>query len=673
MARNYANVEVSTDTFDTWLTRTNELITALRNQTLTANATALYADNVTGNSELIGAFGANIVAISANSTAGGLRGGNTSVSNILYITSNTRITPVGAGNTTVFRVGGNTTSSNTTIETSFFDVINSNTTISGNSSYVAIRVTGNSTFTNVSVNAISAYLTTNLVISGGLHTVAGNVNFDSGTLFVDQANNRVGINNTTPDASLTITGTANVSGNVVLGGALHAIAGNVNFDSGTLFVDSANNRVGVNNTSPDAALTITGTANVSSAFRVDGLSTLAGNINTPTANASSDINVGANVNLSTTRINVGNTTVNTFITSTAVETDGTLTVLGATTLSNTLGVTGLTTLSGNINTPTANASSDINVGANVNLSTTRINVGNSSVNTFITSSAIETDGTLTVLGITTLSDNVSVDSGTLFVDATNNRVGINNTSPDTSLTVTGTANITSTARFGGAVTIANTLATGNTTVTGFVSVSNTLTVTNNATFSNTIAVTGNATFSNTVEATGAVTFSNTIGVTGLATFATTNTTTLATIASANVTGTTSLRSDVVSNGAVTIANTLSVTGDTTFNSDYVITVTANSDIGTANAVVLSFPKATYSTVKLMVQAKKGTVTQMSEVIVAHDGTTARSTVYGAVVSPATNTGIINILSAINSANVEITAVQLGTTNCAIKVVAHLIK
>ena len=673
MARNYANVEVSTDTFDAWVTRTNQLLSALRNETLTANSTALYADQVTGNSELIGALSANILTVSANSTAGGLRGGNTSVSNILYITSNTRITPVGAGNTTVFRVGGNTTSSNTTIESSFFDVV-SNTTISGNSSYVAIRVTGNTTATNVSINAISAYLTGNLVISGGAHTITGNVNIDSGTLFVDQANNRVGINNTTPDASLTITGTANVSGNVVLGGALHAIAGNVNFDSGTLFVDSANNRVGINNTAPDASLTITGTANVSSSLRVDGLSTLAGNINTPTANASSGINVGANVNLSTTQINVGNSTVNTYITSTAIETDGTLAVLGAATLSNTLGVTGLTTLSGNINTPTANASSDINVGANVNLSTTRINVGNSSVNTFITSSAIETDGTLTVLGVTTLSDNVSVDSGTLFVDATNNRVGINNTSPDTSLTVTGTANITSTARFGGAVTIANTLATGNTTVTGFVSVSNTITVTGNAAFSNTIAVTGNATFSNTVAVTGAVTFSNTIDVTGLATFATTNTTTLATIASANVTGATALRGAVAVNGAVIVANTLSVSGDTTFMTDYVVTVAANADIGTANTVVLSFPKATYSTAKLMVQAKKGTVTQMSEVIVAHDGTTARSTVYGAVVSPSTNTGLINILSAINSNNVEITAVQLsGTTNCAIKVVAHLIK
>lgn len=672
MARNYANVEVSTDTFDNWVTRTNELLTALRNQTLTANSTALYADQVTGNSELIGAFSANIMTVSANSTAGGLRGGNTSVSNTLYITSNTRFTPVGSGNTTVFRVSGNTTSSNTTIESSFFDVV-SNTTISGNSSYVAVRVTGNSSVTNVSINAISAYLTSNLVVSGGLHTIAGNVDVDSGTLFVDATNNRVGINNTSPDAALSVTGNANVSGNVVIGGTSHTIAGNVGFSVDTLYIDSINNRIGIKNSSPDAELTVTGSANVSSAFRVDGLTTLAGNLNTPTANASSGINVGANVNLTTTRINVGNSTINSYITATAIETDGTLTVLGATTLSNTLGVTGLTTLSGNINTPTANASSGINIGANVNLTTTRINIGNSSVNTFITATGIETDGTLTVTGITTLTDNVNVDSGTLFVDATNNRVGINNTTPDSSLTVTGTANITSTARFGGAVTVANTLATGNTTVTGFVSVSNTLTVTNTATFSNNVVATGNVVMSNTLAVTGAATLSNTLGVTGLSTFTSTNTTVLATMASANVTGSTALRGAVTSNGEVTVANTLSVSGDVTLNTDHVMSTVANGDIGTANAIILSFPKATYSTAKLLVQAKKGTVTQISEVMIAHDGTTARSTVYGTVVSPSTNNGIVNILTAINSANVEVTAVQLGTTNCAVKVVANLIK
>jgi hypothetical protein len=37
------------------------------------------------------------------------------------------------------------------------------------------------------------------------------------------------------------------------------VSGNTNIDSGTLFVDSVNNRVGIGNTSPGQALTVAGT------------------------------------------------------------------------------------------------------------------------------------------------------------------------------------------------------------------------------------------------------------------------------------------------------------------------------------------------------------------------------------------------------------------------------
>ncbi len=70
---------------------------------------------------------------------------------------------------------------------------------------------------------------------------------------------------------------------------------------------------------------------------------------TGTSNTTVAYNVGANVNLSTSKLSVGNSTVNTSLTSTAVHTDGTLTVLKATDLANTLDVTGATTLSGSAN------------------------------------------------------------------------------------------------------------------------------------------------------------------------------------------------------------------------------------------------------------------------------------------------------------------------------------
>ena len=65
----------------------------------------------------------------------------------------------------------------------------------------------------VSVDQTAQYNWTNV------HTFAANVNFDSNTLFINATNNRVGISNGAPDASLTVTGTANVSGNVVIGGS----------------------------------------------------------------------------------------------------------------------------------------------------------------------------------------------------------------------------------------------------------------------------------------------------------------------------------------------------------------------------------------------------------------------------------------------------------------------
>lgn len=51
------------------------------------------------------------------------------------------------------------------------------------------------------------------------------------------------------------------------------------------------------------------------------------------------------------------------------------------------------------------------------------------------------------------SSNVQVDGGTLFVDATNNRIGINNVAPAYSLDVAGTMNVTGTGRFSGDVSL----------------------------------------------------------------------------------------------------------------------------------------------------------------------------------------------------------------------------
>jgi hypothetical protein len=71
-----------------------------------------------------------------------------------------------------------------------------------------LTVSGNVALNNFSINASTNTIT----------IPTANVNIDSGVLFVDSINNRVGISNTTPDTQLTVTGSANISGDLrVLG------------------------------------------------------------------------------------------------------------------------------------------------------------------------------------------------------------------------------------------------------------------------------------------------------------------------------------------------------------------------------------------------------------------------------------------------------------------------
>ncbi len=91
---------------------------------------------------------------------------------------------------------------------------------------------------------------------------------------------------------------------------------------------------------------------------------------------------------------------------------------------------------------------------NVSINTVSYSVGNSTVNTTIHATSISTNGTLsvgntTITGTLTATANVNLDSGTLFVDGTNNRVGINNAAPTQALTVTGDSFVN------GVVTFAN--------------------------------------------------------------------------------------------------------------------------------------------------------------------------------------------------------------------------
>ena len=213
----------------------------------------------------------------------------------------------------------------------------------------------------------------------------------------------------------------------------------------------------------------------------------------------------------------------------------TLTVTGNATFSNTLSVTGFANVGGSLQVAgvgsfgTSNVTFDTDtliidatndrVGVNTALGQTVafMVTGDANVSaTFTAASIVATNITTTALTVTT--GNSTFDSGVLFVDSTNNRVGINNTTPDASLTVTGQANVSGSVRIGGSLTAVLSSAFSDTLgVTGAATFSNTIAVTGAATLSSTVGVTGAATFSNTVGVTGAATFSNTVGVTGVLT------------------------------------------------------------------------------------------------------------------------------------------------------------
>ena len=146
-------------------------------------------------------------------------------------------------------------------------------------------------------------------------------------------------------------------------------------------------------------------------------------------------------------------------TGTTVDLPGTLDVTGVTTLDSNLSVGGNSTLTGNLtvngNTILGNATSD----------------------------------TVSIAG------NVSVDTNVLLVDVTNNRVGINKTSPTVDLDVVGNVAISGNNTVGGTLGV-----TGNTTLSGTLGVTGDVAVNTNK--FNVIASSGNTTIAGTLGITG---------------------------------------------------------------------------------------------------------------------------------------------------------------------------
>jgi hypothetical protein len=128
-------------------------------------------------------------------------------------------------------------------------------------------------------------------------------------------------------------------------------------------------------------------------------------------------------------------------------------------------------------------------------------------------------------------------------------------------------------------------------------------------------------------------------------------------------------------GQSTLSGAVAVGSVTTFQTDYVVDVSANADIGSttgAGVLIYRFTKATYSSGKFEVQVKNGN-TQLSELVLAHDGgSNAFVTTYGTVASNGGASPLGTFIANTDTANVNLYLVQT-VANSAVKVVAHLIK
>jgi hypothetical protein len=604
----------NTQTFGTWLARTNQIATVISANAVTTDNTVI-GGFTSGNGTVIGHFGSNTLFAMDE-----FRGGNVAVSNTLSIISNTVFK---YGTDELLWVTSNSTNSNVVISVKTVDISANDIGISGNYFSVNTSLEINLKSANFTANANLTRVNSNTVITGAnLIINTTNTTFNSNTLITNRLNvsNAVVFSNT-----LSVTNSTSLSNTLnVVGAANLQSTANI---GGTLGVTGA--------TTLASTLSVTGAANVFSTFGIGGAANALSTFGiSGAANALSTFGIGGAANaLSTFGVTGATTLLSTFNVvgaanlQSSANVGGTLGVLGNATFSNSLVIVGNTTLSNTINIAgAANLQSSVGIGGNANVAGTLKVGGDLTVQGTLTFNgsavaSIVPTANLTYdigspalywnnsyIGRGTFNDGISISSGAsnssfnsnlLFVDSLNSRVGISNSAPGSKLTVTGLVESTT----GGFKFPDGTIQTSATAAGGL----------------------------NTQ-----VQYNSSGTLAGSAGFVFTS-----------------------SSNNLSVANTLSV-GATSINSVAYSTSLTFSFSGTSEVTVDSFPIATYRSAEYLIQFSDSTNSryQVSKILVVHDGTTASFTEYGAISS----SGIMGTFRAtINAGNVTFLCTPLTST------------
>ena len=408
---------------------------------LTTNVDAAFAWNNTHS------FSKNVTVNGAFTVANTASLGNTTVTEVLTIGNSTVNTVINSSSVTATKLSGN----GATITSVDAATVGGNTAATLRSYSDTVAATA---FSNAAARADSAYSNATVYASNADNITSGTLNTARlpATVNVATAIN-VGANVNANTSALQIgNSTVNTSVNSSVISTTNVVATNLSGNgSGITSVDAAT--VGGNTAATLRSYSDTKAGEAYSnatvyASNADNISS--GTLNTArlpaTVNVATAVNIGANVNANTSALQIGNSTVNTVVTSSSVTTtnvvatnlsgNGALvtsvdaaTVGGntAATLrsytdtkaaeaySNAVNASGSAAQaytnaiayaanadnisSGTLNTArlpaTVNVSTAINVGANVNVNTSVLQIGNSTVNTVITANSIST-GSLTV-------------------------------------------------------------------------------------------------------------------------------------------------------------------------------------------------------------------------------------------------------------------------------------